>query len=138
MQHHLYLILFIFVNCWSVFIHDSDMITGHPLEKVINGPSHHTLHHLYFVCNYGQYFTFADRAGGSYRQPESSLDPLLDIKDKSAEETEKERQEKERRGDDIAEDWEKKILGKGKNEWLNYGQNTLKSSCSNFFASWQN
>ncbi len=35
-------------------IHDSDMITGHPLEKVINGPAHHTLHHLYFTVNYGQ------------------------------------------------------------------------------------
>lgn len=35
-------------------IHDSDMITGHPLETVINGPAHHTLHHLYFTVNYGQ------------------------------------------------------------------------------------
>jgi hypothetical protein len=30
------------------------MITGHPLENVINGPAHHTLHHLYFNVNYGQ------------------------------------------------------------------------------------
>lgn len=30
------------------------MITGHPLEKAINGPAHHTLHHLYFTVNYGQ------------------------------------------------------------------------------------
>ena len=35
-------------------IHDSDMITGHIFEKVINGPAHHTLHHLYFTVNYGQ------------------------------------------------------------------------------------
>ncbi|KAF7301809.1 Fatty acid hydroxylase [Mycena indigotica] len=76
----LYLGLFVFVNFWSIFIHDSDMITGHPLEKVINGPAHHTLHHLYFTCNYGQYFTWADRAGSSYRQPESSLDPMLEVK----------------------------------------------------------
>jgi lathosterol oxidase len=73
------------------------MITGHPLENVINGPAHHTLHHLYFTVNYGQvcfyplpphsisdscpmqYFTWADRAGGSYRHPESSLDPALEI-----------------------------------------------------------
>jgi len=27
-----------------------------------------------------QYFTWADRAGGSYRQPDSSLDPLLEVK----------------------------------------------------------
>ena len=26
-----------------------------------------------------QYFTWADRMGNSYRQPESSLDPLLDV-----------------------------------------------------------
>ncbi|KAG6816459.1 hypothetical protein H0H87_005942 [Tephrocybe sp. NHM501043] len=75
----LYLVLFVLVNFWSIFIHDSDMITGHALEKVINGPAHHTLHHLYFNVNYGQYFTWADRAGNSYRQPESSLDPMLDI-----------------------------------------------------------
>ncbi|KAJ7507966.1 fatty acid hydroxylase [Mycena galericulata] len=76
----LYLGMFVFVNFWSIFIHDSDMITGHPLETVINGPAHHTLHHLYFTVNYGQYFTWADRVGKSYRQPESSLDPLLEVK----------------------------------------------------------
>lgn len=54
------------------------MITGHPLESVINGPAHHTLHHLFFTVNYGQYFTWADRWGGSYRQPVPELDPLLD------------------------------------------------------------
>ncbi|KAI9566761.1 hypothetical protein HD554DRAFT_2024809 [Boletus coccyginus] len=79
LQRWLYLALFVFVNFWSIFIHDSDMITGHPLEHVINGPAHHTLHHLYFTVNYGQYFTWADRAGGSYRQPESHLDPLLEV-----------------------------------------------------------
>ncbi|EPQ52706.1 C5-sterol desaturase [Gloeophyllum trabeum ATCC 11539] len=77
----LYLGLFVVVNIWSILIHDSDMITGHPLETIINGPAHHTLHHLYFTVNYGQYFTWADRWGGSYRQPESSLDPLLEIKE---------------------------------------------------------
>jgi lathosterol oxidase len=60
-------------------IHDSDMITGHPLEKIINGPAHHTLHHLYFTVNYGQYFTWADRAGGSYRQPDPKLDPMHEV-----------------------------------------------------------
>ncbi|KAH9057799.1 hypothetical protein EDB87DRAFT_1564675 [Lactarius vividus] len=75
----LYLGLFVFVNFWSILIHDSDMITGHALENVINGPAHHTLHHLYFTVNYGQYFTWADRWGGSYRQPASELDPLLEV-----------------------------------------------------------
>ncbi|KAH9038631.1 hypothetical protein EDB84DRAFT_1089723 [Lactarius hengduanensis] len=75
----LYLGLFVFVNFWSILIHDSDMVTGHALENVINGPAHHTLHHLYFTVNYGQYFTWADRWGGSYRQPASELDPLLEV-----------------------------------------------------------
>ncbi|KAG6333213.1 hypothetical protein ID866_5882 [Astraeus odoratus] len=80
LHRYLYLGLFVFVNFWSIFIHDSDMITGHPLENIINGPAHHTLHHLYFTVNYGQYFTWADRVGGSYRKPDSSLDPLLEVK----------------------------------------------------------
>ncbi|KAE9393651.1 fatty acid hydroxylase [Gymnopus androsaceus JB14] len=79
MHRVLYLVMFVAVNFWSIFIHDSDMITGHPLENVINGPAHHTLHHLYFTVNYGQYFTWADRAGKSYRHPDASLDPLLEV-----------------------------------------------------------
>ncbi|KAH9928341.1 uncharacterized protein B0H18DRAFT_874806 [Fomitopsis serialis] len=75
----LYLSLFVFVNMWSILIHDSDMITGHPLETIINGPAHHTLHHLYFTVNYGQYFTWADRMGDSYRQPVSELDPMKEV-----------------------------------------------------------
>lgn len=71
--------LFVFVNLWSILIHDSDMICNSPLEKVINGPSHHTLHHLFFTCNYGQYFTVCDRVGGSYRAPKPEDDPLLAI-----------------------------------------------------------
>ncbi|KIJ52354.1 hypothetical protein M422DRAFT_222861 [Sphaerobolus stellatus SS14] len=116
MQRHVYLLMFVLVNCWTIFIHDSDMITGHPLEKVINGPAHHTLHHMYFVCNYGQYFTMADRVGGSYRHPDSSLDPLLDVNigDKlSPEEAAKREAQKQQQGDDIAEEWEQQILGSG-------------------------
>nr|QKM75729.1 C-5 sterol desaturase [Phaffia rhodozyma] len=85
----LYLILFSFVNLWSILIHDSDMITGHPLEKIINGPAHHTLHHLYFTVNYGQYFTWADRTHLSYRQPDASLDPMLQVKMQQKKESKK-------------------------------------------------
>jgi len=81
MQRQLYLVLFVLVNIWSIFIHDSDMFvsSGAVVEKYINTPAHHTLHHLYFTCNYGQYFTWADRAGGSYRSPEPDLDPLKEV-----------------------------------------------------------
>ncbi|CEH19239.1 c5-sterol desaturase [Ceraceosorus bombacis] len=79
LHRYIYIGLFVFVNCWSILIHDSDMIVNSPLEKIINGPSHHTLHHLYFNVNYGQYFTGCDRLGGSYRQPKSEDDPLHDV-----------------------------------------------------------
>ncbi|PWN22767.1 hypothetical protein BCV69DRAFT_96701 [Microstroma glucosiphilum] len=79
LHRFVYMGLFVFVNCWSILIHDSDVIVNSPLETIINGPSHHTLHHLYFNVNYGQYFTGCDRLGGSYRQPKSSDDPLLDV-----------------------------------------------------------
>lgn len=55
------------------------MIVGHPLESIINGPAHHTLHHMYFVVNYGQYFTWADKVGGSYRHPKTEDDPIHTI-----------------------------------------------------------
>lgn len=86
---------------WRWKIHDGDMISGHLLEKYINSPAHHTLHHMYFTCNYGQvsfraspsskkdqpltcrsscaqYFTWADSWGGSYRPPRPDLDPIHD------------------------------------------------------------
>lgn len=74
----LFLGLFGFVNIWSIMIHDSDMINNTGLEKYINGPAHHTLHHLYFTCNYGQYFTTCDRLCNSFREPQPEDDPLLE------------------------------------------------------------
>ncbi|KAJ9106120.1 hypothetical protein QFC21_001262 [Naganishia friedmannii] len=78
MNKWLYFGMFMVVNLWTILIHDGDMIHGHFLEKFINSPAHHTLHHLYFTCNYGQYFTWADKYGGSYRPPREDLDPIHD------------------------------------------------------------
>lgn len=77
-QKYLYMVLFLAVQIWTIFIHDGDMITGHWLEKYINSPAHHTLHHIYFTCNYGQYFTWADTHFGSHKPPQAELDPLND------------------------------------------------------------
>ncbi|AET37725.1 C-5 sterol desaturase Ecym_1501 [Eremothecium cymbalariae DBVPG len=71
----LYLILFTFVNLWTVMIHGSEFLTNDP---VINGVACHTVHHLYFNYNYGQFTTLCDRLGGSFRQPDKELfDPKL-------------------------------------------------------------
>ncbi|KAK3185597.1 c-5 sterol desaturase [Lecanicillium sp. MT-2017a] len=76
MQKYLYAVLFILVQLWTIFIHDGDMITGTWSEKFINSPAHHTLHHMYFTCNYGQYFTWADNYFDSHREPRPELDPI--------------------------------------------------------------
>ncbi|WVR03072.1 hypothetical protein IAU60_000061 [Kwoniella sp. DSM 27419] len=76
LHKYAYLGLFVFVQFWTILIHDGDMISGHMLERYINSPAHHTLHHLYFTCNYGQYFTWADSYWDSYRTPEDELDPI--------------------------------------------------------------
>ncbi|XP_051237029.1 lathosterol oxidase-like isoform X3 [Dicentrarchus labrax] len=64
-----YLSLFVFVNIWTISIHDGDYRIPGPLICLINGAAHHVDHHLYFNYNYGQYFTLWDRLGGSYRYP---------------------------------------------------------------------
>lgn len=70
LQKGMYLLLFVFVNIWTVMIHDGDFLARDP---VINGAACHTVHHLYFNYNYGQYTTLWDRIGGSYRLPEDDF-----------------------------------------------------------------
>ncbi|KAL2754669.1 hypothetical protein ACRALDRAFT_2043597 [Sodiomyces alcalophilus JCM 7366] len=62
-----YVALFVFVNFWSILIHDGEYLSNNP---VINGAACHTAHHLYFNYNYGQFTTLWDRLGGSYRRPD--------------------------------------------------------------------
>ncbi|KAA8903824.1 hypothetical protein TRICI_005635 [Trichomonascus ciferrii] len=65
-----YMVLFTFVNVWSVMIHDGEYLANNP---VINGSACHTIHHLYFNYNYGQYTTLWDRLGSSHRTPDAEL-----------------------------------------------------------------
>ena len=51
-------------------IHDGEYIADNP---IINGAACHTMHHLYFNFNYGQFTTLWDRMGGSYRKPNDEL-----------------------------------------------------------------
>lgn len=69
LQKVLFLSLFVFVNFWTVSIHDANYNVPDPLKPLINGSAHHTDHHLYYLYNYGQFFTFWDRIGGSFRVP---------------------------------------------------------------------
>ena len=64
-----YLVLFVFVNFWTVSIHDGDYRVPEVLKTYVNGSAHHTDHHVFYKYNYGQFFTLWDRIGGSYRIP---------------------------------------------------------------------
>jgi lathosterol oxidase len=70
LQKFAYLALFLFIQIWTVFIHDGEYVANSP---IINGAACHTMHHLYFNYNYGQYTTLWDRLGGSYRRPNEEL-----------------------------------------------------------------
>ncbi|KAJ5360314.1 Fatty acid hydroxylase [Penicillium concentricum] len=66
LQKGAYLGLFIFVTMWTVLIHDAEYM---PASEIINGASCHTMHHLHFNYNYGQFTTAWDRLAGTYRKP---------------------------------------------------------------------
>ncbi|KAH3677382.1 hypothetical protein OGATHE_000856 [Ogataea polymorpha] len=74
-----YLLLFTFVNFWTVMIHDGEYMSDDP---VVNGAACHTIHHMYFNYNYGQFTTLWDRLGGSYRKPDKELFSKQTKKDK--------------------------------------------------------
>ena len=64
-------LLFIsFVTIWAVAIHDRVSLVRHPW---LNYTGHHTIHHHFSKYNYGQFFTFWDRVGGTYRAPEGDV-----------------------------------------------------------------
>jgi Delta7-sterol 5-desaturase len=73
-----YLALFIFVNFWTVSIHDGYNAVPTWLQNIVNGSAHHTDHHLYFNFNYGEFFTFWDIIGGSHRNPRPDLKTVMD------------------------------------------------------------
>ena len=70
LQKLAYVALFAFINIWTIFIHDGEYAANSP---ILNGAACHTMHHLYFNYNYGQFTTLWDRLGGSYRQPNEEL-----------------------------------------------------------------
>lgn len=64
-----YLALFVFVNIWTVSIHDGDYRVPGVIQPLVNGSAHHTDHHLFYNYNYGQFFTLWDRIGDTFRYP---------------------------------------------------------------------
>ncbi|KAK0711625.1 hypothetical protein B0H67DRAFT_493504 [Lasiosphaeris hirsuta] len=62
--------MFVFVNFWTIMIHDGEYVANNP---IINGAACHSIHHFAFNYNYGQYTTLWDRLGGSYRRPEEEM-----------------------------------------------------------------
>jgi len=95
-----YVLLFMFINVWTIFIHDGEYVSNSP---IINGAACHTMHHLYFNYNYGQFTTLWDRLGGSYRKPNEELfrrETKMGKKEWEKQSKEMERIVKEVEGDD--------------------------------------
>lgn len=91
LQKLAYVFLFVFVNFWTILIHDGEFVSDNP---VVNGAACHSIHHLAFNYNYGQYTTLWDRLGGSYRKPEKSM--FIKEEKMSQEQWEKQSKEMER------------------------------------------
>jgi lathosterol oxidase len=112
LQKVAYVGLFVFINVWTILIHDGEFVTQSP---AINGAACHTMHHLYFNYNYGQYFTLWDRVGGSYRAPNPELfsrESKMGKKEWERQVKEMERIQKEVEGEDdrtYGQDSKKKI-----------------------------
>ncbi|KAF3483605.1 C-5 sterol desaturase [Arthroderma uncinatum] len=70
LQKFAYVLLFVAINVWTVMIHDGEYVANSP---ILNGAACHTMHHLYFNYNYGQFTTLWDRLGNSYRKPNDEL-----------------------------------------------------------------
>jgi len=68
-----FILLFLFVNFWTISIHDQVDFCG---SGFLNSTGHHTLHHTQFLYNYGQYFTLWDRVCGTYK-PAQQTNNLL-------------------------------------------------------------
>lgn len=66
MHNWLLLFMFVFVNFWTISIHDRVRLSN---DYFVNGAKHHKIHHSHFVYNYGQYTTIWDRIGGTYLEP---------------------------------------------------------------------
>lgn len=64
----LFMCLFVFVNFWTISIHDQVDFGGH----FLNTTGHHTIHHEQFNYDYGQYTTIWDRLGGTYKPAEQT------------------------------------------------------------------
>jgi len=73
MHHILHVCMFMFVNYWTISIHDQVDFQG---DGWILSTGHHTIHHADFVKNYGQYTTLWDRLGGTYK-PAQKTNALL-------------------------------------------------------------
>ncbi|KAJ3247939.1 c-5 sterol desaturase [Chytriomyces hyalinus] len=62
----LYMVSFVALQLWSISIHDGIYISN---DEILLSCAHHTIHHLEFNYNFGQYTTLWDRIGGSYKKP---------------------------------------------------------------------
>jgi len=74
MHSRLYTATLMVVGLWTVNIHDRMTLR----LWGVNGAAHHTVHHVAFNYNYGQYFTWSDHVFGTFKDPHVSWPYELD------------------------------------------------------------
>jgi lathosterol oxidase len=74
MHSRLYTATLMLVGLWTVNIHDRMTLR----LWGVNGAAHHTVHHVAFNYNYGQYFTWSDHVFGTFKDPHVSWPYELD------------------------------------------------------------
>jgi lathosterol oxidase len=62
--------MWLFSSIWTMMIHDRVRLLPDSLSGIINHTGCHTAHHWFYRHNYGNYFTFWDRACGTYFDPD--------------------------------------------------------------------
>jgi lathosterol oxidase len=77
LQKMAYVFLFVFINIWTILIHDGEYMTNHP---VVNGAACHSIHHMEFTGNFGQFTTLPDRFGQTYRKPTDEMFERQDVR----------------------------------------------------------
>ena len=63
----LFLCILVYVNIWTVCVHNGDFPISRIFQCFVNGAGQHTDHHLFYSYNYGHLFTLWDKAFGTYR-----------------------------------------------------------------------
>ena len=63
----IFLFVLLFVNIWTICVHDGTVSLPWILKWFMNGATQHTDHHVYYNFNYGHLFSLWDKVFGTHK-----------------------------------------------------------------------